>query len=156
MQIKDAGIIAQITQLMDHYQANIASRFMRPLLLQLSIDKWIWDSIDIFVQTVEHLQYQGILLEDLYQHLTAFANFIDITRRQLLPVLRSRSAGLTGPDKILMNMAINTFPSNLNILADLTQSLYHTVHSADEAAARNKPPVYLQYPQVDSIDTLLN
>jgi hypothetical protein len=155
MQIRDAAIIAQIEQLNDHYHANIANRYMRPLLLQLPIDKWIWDSIDSFSQIVEHLQYQGFAVDDLYRHILAIAHFVDITRRQLLPVLRGRATGLSGPDKILMNMAINTFPSNVAILADSAKNLYYKLMEFDKSNAKNGPPIYLQYPELESVGVLL-
>ncbi|MDR2193798.1 MAG: hypothetical protein LBP19_04945 [Treponema sp.] len=151
MQISDATIIALIEQINDHYQANIASRFMRPLLLQLSIKRWVWDAIDSFTQNVSHFDYQRFNYEDLYRQIHAFAELIVITRRQLLPVLKGRTSGFAGADKTLMDMAINTFPSNLNLLADYTKQLYYKLVELGKTHTRQRKPMHLEYLELEDI-----
>ena len=155
MQVKDAAIVGLVEQISDHYQANIASRYMRPLLLQLTIDKETWDAIDSFIENAERLQYQGFAPEELYRQIIALANFIDITRRQLLTGLRNRAASISGPDKVLMDMSVNTFPSNLAVLAEKTSFLLKTLLKLDERDAKVSPPVYIRFPDIQNITTLL-
>ncbi|MDR2448316.1 MAG: hypothetical protein LBD58_13670 [Treponema sp.] len=146
MKISDASIIALIELLNNHYQTNIANRFMRPLLLQLPVKKWVWDTIDSFVQNASLFDYQQFNYNDLYQQLLAFSHFILVTRRQLLPGLRNHTLRFSGPDKILMDMAVNTFPSNINLLADYTKQLYSKLVEFDKAnATSGELPPYLQY-----------
>ncbi|MDR0376134.1 MAG: hypothetical protein LBH85_10540 [Treponema sp.] len=151
MKISDATIIALIELLNNHYQANIASRFMRPLLLQLPIKKWVWDAIDSFVQNVSLFDYQKFNHADLYRQLLAFSHFISTTRRQLLPVLRNRTLKFSGPDKILMDMAVNTFPSNMDLLAEYTKQLYYKLVEFDKANATDTLPIYRQYKELEEM-----
>ncbi|MDR0706743.1 MAG: hypothetical protein LBF60_02520 [Treponema sp.] len=132
MKVSDADIIALIESLNNHYQTNIASRFMKPLLLQLPVKKWVWDTIDSFVQNNALFDCQRFNYDDLYQQLLAFSHFIIATRRQLLPVLRNHTLRFSGPDKILMDMAVNTFPSNINLLAEYTKQLYYKLVEFDK------------------------
>jgi hypothetical protein len=155
MQVTDAAIVELVEQISDHYQANIASRYMRPLILQLPIDNETWDAIDSFVGNTERLQYQGFALEELYRQIIALANFIDITRRQLLPGLRNRAAGILGPDKVLMNMSVNTFPSNLTVLAEKISLLLKKLLELDKREAKASPPVYIRFPDIQNIAVLL-
>ncbi|MDR1219493.1 MAG: hypothetical protein LBK73_07780 [Treponema sp.] len=151
MKISDAAIIALIELLNNHYKTNIASRFMRPLLLQLSIKKWVWDAIDSFVLNVSLFDYQRFNHDDLYRQLLAFSHFIIVTRRELLPGLRNHSLRFSGPDKILMDMAVNTFPSNINLLAEYTKQLYRKLVDFDKANTINAEPPYLQYGELEDM-----
>ncbi|MDR2782891.1 MAG: hypothetical protein LBB48_03465 [Treponema sp.] len=150
MKTSDSTIMALIESLNTHYQANIASRFMRPLLLQLPIKKWVWDVIDSFAQRdVSLFDYQSSNHDDLYQQVLAFCHFITIIRRQLLPVLKNHRSKFSGPDKILMDMAVNAFPSNINLLAEYTKKLYHKLVEFDNATDR--APLYLQYKELEEL-----
>jgi hypothetical protein len=152
MQINDATIIALIEQINDHYQANIISRFMRPLILQLPIKKWVWDAIDSFTQNISHFDYQRFNYDDLYRQLLAFADLIAITRRSLLPTLRGRASGYSGSEKTLMDMAFNTFPSNLDLLADYTKQFYYKLVEFDKANTREGgTPAYLEHVELEGI-----
>jgi hypothetical protein len=155
MLVKDAVIVGLIEQISDHYQSNIASRYIRPLLLQLPIDKETWDAIDSFVGNVEYFQYQGFVPEELYRQIIALAHFIDTIRRQLLPGLRNRAAGLSGPDKVLRNMAVNTFPSNLAVLGTKTSLLLRKLRELDDREAKTAPPVYTRFPALENLEALL-
>ncbi|MDR2794052.1 MAG: hypothetical protein LBB61_10400 [Treponema sp.] len=151
MQISDAAIIELVEQIGTHYQANIANRFMRPLLLQLPIKKWVWDAIDSFTQNSSQFDYQSFNYDDLYRQIRAFTDFIAVTRRQLLPTLKGRVLGFSGADKILMDMALNTFPSNLDLLAAYTKQLYYKLVELDSTNAREGIPAYLKYVDLQDI-----
>ncbi|MDR0556265.1 MAG: hypothetical protein LBG43_00105 [Treponema sp.] len=151
MKISDANITALIESLSNHYNTNITSRFMRPLLLQLSVKKWVWDAIDSFTLNVSLFDYQRFSYDDLYKQLLAFSHFIIVTRRELLPKLKNHTLRFAGPDKILMDMAVNTFPSNINLLAEYTKQLYRKLVESDRVDSATREPAYLQYAELQDL-----
>jgi hypothetical protein len=52
-------------------------------------------------------------------------------------------------------MAINNFPSNLQVFAGLLLELYNKLIELDMADAKGKRPIYKQYPELDDIEDKL-
>jgi hypothetical protein len=158
--IKDASIIRMIEQISVHYQTNIASRFIRPLFLQLQIDKNTWDLIELLTVKMEMYRYQGFDLDDLYKQIIACARLVEAARSQLVPSIRSRlssNSGVSTQDKILRDMAANNFSSNLQVFADLLNQLYVNLVEIDKASAKvkDKLPVYVQIPEMANVGRML-
>ncbi|WP_043923491.1 hypothetical protein [Leadbettera azotonutricia] len=156
MQVRDAQIIRLIERIGEHYRSNISNRFIRPALLQLSLEKQCWDLIEILTEKMEQFRYQGFLLDELYRQIAASARFVSITRRELVPTLRNRlSGGSTGPDRVLRDMAVNNFGSNLQLFADLLNELYVNLVELDKQDAKGHKPLYMQIPELQDIGRLL-
>jgi hypothetical protein len=155
MQIQDPEIIRLIDRIGEHYRSNVANRFIRPALLQLSIDKQVWSLIDVLMEKAD--SYQDYELSELYRQLMAAAELISQCRTDLLPGLRSRqSIGvLTGPDKILRDMAMSNLTSNLQVLADLLNELFVLLVEEDKTQARGRKPLYAQMPEMANLGKLL-
>ena len=51
--IKDPQIVRLIERIGEHYRTNISNRFLRPVLLQLQVDKNTWDQIEILTEKME-------------------------------------------------------------------------------------------------------
>ena len=156
--IKDAQVIRLIEQIGDHYQTNISNRFLRPLLLQLQIDKSTWDQIELLTEKMELFRYQGFHLDELYHQIAACARFVEIARHGLIPTIRAKlnaAPGSSGPDKILREMAANNFVSNLQVFADLLNELYVNLVELDKQTAKNNKPVYNSMPDLVGIGRLL-
>jgi hypothetical protein len=153
MQITDPPVVRLIERISGHYRTNISNRFIRPLLLQLPLEKTTWDLIDVFVEKVDQFRYQGFQLDDLYRQIAACARFVSIARRDLIPTLRARMAQMVsyGADKVLRDMAINNFSSNLQVFADLVNELYVMLVELDKAGARGRRPLYTQMPELANI-----
>jgi hypothetical protein len=156
MQIKDTDVTAVIVEISDHYRSNIASPHIRPLLMRLPLDKWVWNSIDAFLEHAERFCYQGYRLEELYLEIIALTHLIDTAKRQMLPNLKNWVAAINGPDKFLIAIAANTFPSNIDILAELILRLYHKLIDFDKNATKNKQPIYRQFTDLGSIEKMLS
>jgi hypothetical protein len=112
-----------------------------------------WDQIEILTEKIEQYRYQGFHMDELYREIAAAARFVAMARRDLTPTLRNRlgvSSG-SGPDKVLRDMAINNFASNLQLFADLLNELYVTLVDLDKAAAKGRKPIYLQLPELSDI-----
>jgi hypothetical protein len=156
MQVIDAQVIRLIERIGEHYRTNISNRFIRPALLQLPLDKQSWDLLDILTEKVEQYRYQGFNLDDLYRQIAAAARFVAATRRELVPGLRNRlSSGSSGPDKVLRDMAVNNFASNLQLFADLVNELYVNLVEQDKISAKGRRPLYLSMPELQDIGRML-
>ncbi|MDR2185294.1 MAG: hypothetical protein LBO80_06465 [Treponema sp.] len=151
--IQDAHIVRLIEQISEHYRMNIYNQYIRPALLQMPLDKATWDLIDILTEKVDQFRYQGFHLDELYRQIAACARFISMVRRDLVPGLRNRSSvpAVTGPNKVLRDMAVNNFASNLQVFADLINELYVKLVEMDKADARGHMPLYVQIPELRDV-----
>ena len=155
MQIRDPQIIRLIEQISEHYRTNIANRFIRPALLHLPIDKSSWDLIEVLTEKIEQYRYQGFLMDELYREIMASARFVAVARKEIVPTLRNRVGNSAGPDKVLRDMAVNNFSSNLQVFADLLHELYVKLVELDKVNAKGKKPLYMQLPDLQDIGRLL-
>jgi hypothetical protein len=156
MQIRDAQIVRLIERIGEHYRTNISNRFIRPALLQLPLDKQSWDLLDVLTEKAEQYRYQGFALDDLYRQIAASARFVATARRELVPGLRNRLSGASsGPDKVLRDMAVNNFASNLQLFADLVNELYVKLVELDKIDAKGRRPLYLSMLELQDIGRML-
>ena len=156
MLVRDAQIMRLIERIGEHYRLNISNRFIRPTLLQLPMEKQAWDLIETLTEKIEQYRYQGFHLDELYRQIIAAARFVAVTRRDLVPTLRNRlSGGVAGPDRVLREMAVNNFGSNLQVFADLVNELYVCLVELDKSEAKGKRPLYMSVPELNEVGRLL-
>jgi len=154
--VRDAHIVRLIERIGDHYRTNISNRFIRPTLLTLPMEKQSWDLIETLTEKIEQYRYQGFHLDELYRQIIAAARFVSVTRRDLAPSLRSRlSGGAAGPDRVLREMAVNNFGSNLQVFADLVNELYINLVELDKTDAKGKRPLYMSIPELNDVGRML-
>jgi hypothetical protein len=153
MQIQDPQIIRLIDRIGEHYRTNISNRFIRPILLQLPLEKQSWDFIEILMEKGDQFRYQGYHLDELYRQIAAAARFVALARRELVPGLRSRQdhSGVSGSDKVLRDMAVNNFASNLQLFADLVNELFVKLVELDKLDSKGHMPLYAQLPELQEI-----
>jgi hypothetical protein len=155
MKIQDPQIIRLIENIGEHYRSNIANRFLRPSLLQLPIESQTWDLLELLMERGDQYHHNGYELEDLYRQLLAAVEFVYKARQNLANGGRGQAQRtghiVTGQDKILWDMAVNNFGSNLRVLADLLKELYALLVEADKAAARGRVPRYTKIPDLADI-----
>jgi hypothetical protein len=76
--------------------------------------------------------------------------------RELAPGLRNRLSGASsGPDRVLRDMAVNNFSSNLQLFADLVNELYIKLVELDKIDAKGRRPLYLNMPELQDIGRML-
>ena len=155
MLVRDAQVIRLVERIGEHYRTNISNRFIRPTLLQLPLEKQCWDLIEALTEKIEQYRYQGIHLDELYRQIVAASRFVSLTRRELLPSMRNRLSGGSGPDRVLREMAVNNFGSNLQLFADLVNELYVCLVEIDKLHAKGKRPFYMSIPELQDIGRLL-
>jgi len=155
--IKDAQVIRMVEQLGEHYRTNISNRFLRPLLLQLQLDKNTWDQIELLTEKLELFRYQGFHYDELYRQIFACARFVEAARNGIIPNLRSKLGSLpTDHDKILREMAASNFGSNLQVFADNLNELYVLLVSMDKTAVtKSRPAIYTTIPELENVGKLL-
>jgi len=150
MQVKDQETFTLIDAIGSHYRANLNNRYVRQALVHMSLDTASWSLIESITEKSDYYRLQGYHFDELYERVLALARFIYHARREVQPHLRSLlSRGApsghspaAGNDRVLREMAVNNFGSNLNILADLVDKLYQHVTSMDATQHKNETPVY--------------
>jgi hypothetical protein len=121
------------------------------------MDKLAWDEVESLTERLEQYRYQGVDVKDLYRQIVAAARFIDLIRRELVPGLRHRIALVktSGSDKVMQDMAVNNFNSNLQVFADLVNELYIRLVELDKAQAKGHIPIYAQIPELGDVGAQL-
>jgi len=147
-----------IERIGEHYRTNISNRFIRPALLQLSLDKMTWNQIETLTEKFEQFRYQGLQLDELYRQVAAAAKFVSATRREVAPSLRARlsSERTAGADRVLKDMVVNAFSANLTQLAEMLGELYERLKELDVTYTKDRLPLYQQSSEFDNIHDVLN
>jgi hypothetical protein len=153
--IKEPYIIRLLEQIGEHYRTNISNRFLRPVLLQIQVDKNTWDLIEVLTEKMDLYRYQGFNLDELYRQIAACARFIEIARNK--STIKSKINMLPpGHDKTLREMAVSNFGSNLKVFSELLSELYKALVEMDKQdAGDKKKPLYAQMPELYDIEKLL-
>jgi hypothetical protein len=139
----------------EHYRTNIANSFLRPVLLQLQVDKNTWDMIEDLTEKMEIYRYQGFNIDELYRQIAACARLIEVARNK--NTIKSKLSLLPpAQDKTLREMAFSNFTSNLKVFSDLLNVLYQNLIEMDKNDAGNsKQPIFTQMPELYNIESLL-
>jgi hypothetical protein len=153
MQVSDSGITRLIERIGEHYRGNISNRFIRPALLQLPFDNQSWDLME---DLTEKPPAQAAHLDELYREIVAAAHFVSVVRREM-SAIRNRvfRSNPSSPDRVLREMAVNNFASNLQVFADLVNELFVKLVEIDKAAAKGHMPLHVRMPELGNIGRLL-
>ena len=111
--------------------------------------------MEILTEKIEQFRYQGFHLDELYRQIIAAARFVSLARRELVPNLRYRISGDAGSDRVLRDMAINNFASNLHVFADHIGELYQNLLRIDNHRAKGKRPIHESIPEMVEVGHLL-
>jgi hypothetical protein len=161
MQIKDGEVMSLIDSIGAHYRTNIGNRYVRAAFRVLPIDATAWNLIESVTEKSDYYTLQGYHFDELYDRVLALAEFVYHARRELQPQLRmmlssaTSSAIPTGNERILRDMAVNNFASNLSILGDLVNKLYTRTVELDMDAHRHGRPIYKTVKGLDQIGEYL-
>ena len=163
MQIKDSVVMTLIDQISEHYKRNVSNRFLRPALMRMQMEQRNWDLIESMTEKSDYYQLQGYHVDELYDRILAFGEFIYHARHDLAPNLRSyltgstntRGLGSAANDRVLRDMSVNNFESNLAVLADLVNKLFVAVVQLDNDAAKGSSPVHKTIPRLKDLGRLL-
>lgn len=158
MQIKNPEVYSLIESIGLHFNNNISNRFTRSSLALLPLDTTTWSQIEELTEKTANYRYQGYHLDELYAMILSMARFVSAARKQGTQYFKlnsSASSKMSAQDKILHDMVINNFSSNLNILADSTNKLYIKTVELDKLAASGRPAIYTKYPDLAQLGRYL-
>jgi hypothetical protein len=164
MLVKDTDIANIIAKINEHFKNNITNRFLRKALLVMEVPQSIWDRLDGLQEKVAYGKVDGYQLQELYEIIISAATFIHKAKKDILPRLKSLVAGNVGlakdgkepeSDKILREMAISNFSSNLGIFADMVNELYVKSIALDKEANKNKHCIFEKIPELKQIGQYL-
>jgi hypothetical protein len=160
MAFHDTQVFSLIDQIRDHYRTNIFNQHLRPAYTRLQFDSQSWESLDRLMSQSPADRAQGYGFQDLYERVYCLAQFVFKVRTEIVPHIRSilgagNLMGRGGGDTLLRDMAISNFPSNLDILADLTYELYMRIVLLDKESHSAKAPVYTRLPELAEMGRLL-
>ena len=155
--IHDPAIPEIILKIADHYNNNIATRFMRPLLVGILADHELSRQLSEITDHSESYTAQGIHLDELYAQIQALARFVYLVRTEILPNIRvlSGSTSMKDTNKVYRDMAVNNFGANVTILADYVNELYLKTVAYDRAHSGGEKPVYRGIPGLSEIGRYL-
>jgi hypothetical protein len=164
--IKDGDILALIDKMNDHFKNNITNRFLRKALLVMEIPQSIWDTLEGMADKESYGKLEGYKFHELYEYILAAATFIHHAKKEVKPRLKtllstgsstvlSRNGPETNKDRILREMAISNFGSNLGIFCDLVNELYMKTVALDKVTHKNTKCVYEKNPELQQIGQFL-
>ena len=153
--IKDANVVRLVDRIGEHYRNNVANRYLRPVLLQLQIDKTTWDQIEVLTEKMDQFSYHGFNIDELYRQIAACARLVEVARNKTSIKNRMKALPTGGQDKVLVDMAVSNFSSNLQVFANLLNELYGCLVEIDKKNSGNKPPVYTQIYELYNIGQLI-
>ncbi|MBN2735714.1 MAG: hypothetical protein JXR70_01955 [Spirochaetales bacterium] len=164
MQIKDSDIFTLIEKINDHYKNNINNRFLRKALLMMTISQSTLDRIDGIDDRMSYARHEGFRFQEIYDFILASASFVSSAKKEIAPRLKSLVSGTSVSgrtelksegDKILQNMAVSNFSSNLGILADMINELYLKTVATDRKMHENKNCEFEKNPELKNVGQLL-
>jgi hypothetical protein len=156
--VQDPAILQMVEKLGEHYRTNIDTRFIRNALLQIPLEKNQWDLIEDLTNANQP-RFQGFMLGTLYRQLAAAARLGFLARRDLVPNIRNRVSVMgsgSGPERILRDMAVNAFGTNVDIFVQMVNQIFAALVEMDRADRKNgRHPLYTQMSElVDLMSTL--
>jgi hypothetical protein len=157
MIIQDPAIPELIVRIADHYNANIATRFMRPLLAPILANNELSRRMGDITDHPETYSSQGVHIDDLYLQIQAMARFVYMVRTDILPNIRNLVGGFGSQDanKVYRDMAMSNFGANVTVLADLVHELYVKTVAYDKLHSGGSKPVYKDIPGLEEIGRYL-
>lgn len=157
MRVKNPDVFEAVESISDHFNRNINNRYLRPLFLHMTLERRTMDMVDDITDDPDRLRLQGLHYEELYERVMALAKFIYFARKDILPSIRRKltHGGAAGNERILREMAINNFGSNLSVLADLVNDLFLKTVMADKEDHQTKRPEYMLLPELKELGDYL-
>jgi hypothetical protein len=122
MSVRDEQLFKIIEKLQSHYQNNLNNRYIRKALLLMKVPTGTWNAIARLTEKNDYYKIQGYQYKELYEQIHAAATFVYHARIEVLPRLKglltggsetvfSRPKAEEPKDKVLLEMAINNFPT---------------------------------------------
>ena len=156
MAIKDPDVFKVVEKMGDHFQTNLSNRFIRKALPMLDLRQSEWERLENLSSEMGTFKMRGFEFDELYETILAAAHFIFQARAKMLPNIRSiLAAGSGDSERVLRDMAAQTFPTNLGIFSDLVNELYVKTTTLDRQSHSKTRPVFERIPELKGLGKLL-
>jgi len=159
MIVKDSDIIRAIEELGEHYRSNINNKYIKKAFLNLTLDISDLNRITGFTEKADYPMAHEYGFAELYENLLALARFIREVNSIILPNIRAlvgtAGGGMDEKEKIIQEIAVNNFPSNLGILSDMVHRIFLMVYELDKESNKNSRTFFSRNPDLKSIGQLL-
>jgi len=166
MSIRDERVFKIIDKIRAHYQNNINNRFIRKAILMMKVPRGTWDALARLTEKTDLYKIQGYPYNELYEQIHAAATFVHHARIEVVPRLRSltasgadtlfsRQAAADNSDTVLLQMAIENFPANLGVFADMINELYVLAVELDKQDHPQGRAVHERMPELKELGKLL-
>lgn len=159
MQVRSPELFTRLEKLAAHYNANVASQYIKGEFPNLTLSRRDWDEIELLTARLELFRHQGFHLDELYLKLLALARFIKQCRTVWGPGLKGiiarRYASRPSGEKLMAEMVAANFPANLKVLAELTLELFYMVRKEDADQNQGRHAALGSVPEAKEIETLL-
>ena len=156
MPVKDIETFNLIEKLGEHYRVNINNRYLRSALISMDLPPSSRNAVEALTERSEYYRLQGYRFDELYAGIMGAALFIYKARTEILPNLKFHIKTPTDRnEKILQDMAIENFKTNLGILADDVNDLYLRAVQLDKESHKVKKPVFERTPELETLGQLL-
>lgn len=154
MMVQDSAITEILQKIADHFNTNISTRFLRPMLAGILSDNELAHRI---TDMTESSAAQGVHLDELFQQILSMSRFIYLVRTDVLPNLRQLSgpSGANDLNKVYRDMAVNNFGANMKVLTDYVYELYIKAVEYDKSHSSGKATVFRTMPGLDEIGRYL-
>jgi len=167
--IKENEILNLIDQITNHFNQNINNRFLRKAFMMMKISQSVWDTLESMEEKAVYRKVQGYQFEEIYEIILAAATFIYNAKHDIKPRLKnilegsqfsgfskSEPSSSSGKgDRILREMAISNFNSNLSIFTDKINELYLKTVNLDKETNKTKKCTYEKIPELKQVGQLL-
>lgn len=164
MPIKNGQILDLIDHINTHFIRNINNRFLRKAYMVMKLPQGVWETLEGIDEKASYRKLQGYQFEEIYDIILAGAAFVHNARHDVKPRLKSLVDGSKfssfthgdkpgASDKILREMAVSNFDSNLSIFSDQINELYLKTVNLDKAT--NKKCIYEKIPELKQVGQLL-
>ena len=162
MTVKDSDLLNLIDKINSHFKQNINNRFLRKAFMLMEISQNTWEILEGIEEKAPARKMMGYQFEEIYDIVIAGATFIHNAKHDIQPRLKSLLEGniskgeIGGPnDRILRDMAVSNFNSNLSIFTDQINELYMKTVNYDRGVHKNKNCIYEKIKELKQIGQLL-
>lgn len=141
------GLLIKIKK---HFLEHIENKYIKNYILRIDIPSSMYNDINKIIDHEFSYFDSNIFIEDLYRAIYAFAKYINILRKKLLPEIskmdgssylfdKVSGTSFSQQDRVIQKMVIKNYPMNLKIFTDMINNLYTASYDYDIEKNKNNP-----------------
>lgn len=139
--VSTSDIINKIKEIREHYDSHINNRYVKNLVMRIELSpSQSQDMGTILANEIIYVDTRGAL-SDLYSAMRAILVMVSKIYDDVIPGLKNYTAasGISSQEKILAQLAVKNYPSNVHFLAQKITELFEMVFTYDEDTFPSNP-----------------